>query len=51
MKKDPFKEYILESEPTKKELGYSWYTAIGLQIIVRKAHSFRGGMDSIFFII
>ena len=31
MKKDPFKEYLLESEPTKKELGYSWYTAIGLQ--------------------
>ena len=31
MEKDPFKEYILESEPTKKELGYSWYTAIGLQ--------------------
>lgn len=31
MEKDPFKEYILESEPTKKELWYSWYTAIGLQ--------------------
>lgn len=31
MEKDPFKEYMLESEPTKKELGYSWYTAIGLQ--------------------
>ena len=31
MEKDPFKEYILESEPTKKEIGYSWYTAIGLQ--------------------
>ena len=31
MKKDPFKEYILEKDPTKKELGYSWYTAIGLQ--------------------
>ena len=31
MKRDPFKEYILEKEPTKKELGYSWYTAIGLQ--------------------
>ena len=31
MEKDPFKEYILEKEPTKKELGYSWYTAIGLQ--------------------
>lgn len=31
MERDPFKEYILEKEPTKKELGYSWYTAIGLQ--------------------
>lgn len=31
MNKDPFKEYIIESNPTKKELGYSWYTAIGLQ--------------------
>ena len=31
MERDPFKEYILEIEPTKKELGYSWYTAIGLQ--------------------
>lgn len=31
MEKDPFKEYILESNPTKKELGYLWYTAIGLQ--------------------
>ena len=31
MNKDPFKKYIKESNPTKKELGYSWYTAIGLQ--------------------
>lgn len=31
MKIDPFKEYMLEKEPTKKEIGYSWYTAIGLQ--------------------
>lgn len=31
MKDDPFKEYLAESEPTKKERGYSWYTAIGLQ--------------------
>lgn len=27
--KNPFKEYILELAPTKKELGYSWYKAIG----------------------
>lgn len=31
MERDPFKEYILEKEPTNKELGYTWYTAIGLQ--------------------
>ena len=31
MKIDPFKEYMFEKEPTKKEIGYSWYTAIGLQ--------------------
>ena len=31
MEKDPFKEYFAELKPTKKELGYSWYTAIGLQ--------------------
>ena len=31
MERDPFKEYILEEEPTKKELGYWWYTGIGLQ--------------------
>lgn len=31
MGKDPFKEYLLDIEPTKKELGHAWYTAIGLQ--------------------
>ena len=31
MNKDLFKEYIIESDSTKKELVYSWYTAIGLQ--------------------
>lgn len=31
LEKDPFKEYLIEKEPTKKELGYSWDTAIGLQ--------------------
>ena len=31
MERDPFKDYILEKEPSKKDLGYSWYTAIGLQ--------------------
>lgn len=31
MDKDPFKEYLKESEPSKREKGYAWYTAIGLQ--------------------
>ena len=31
MQKDPFKEYLKEKEPSKKEKAYSWYTAIGLQ--------------------
>ena len=30
MNKDPFKEYIKESEPDK---GYAWHTAIGLQAV------------------
>ena len=33
IKKDPFEEYIRQVEPGKKELGYAWYTAIGLQDI------------------
>lgn len=31
MNNDPFKEYIRESEPDKREKGYAWNTAIGLQ--------------------
>ena len=31
MNKDPFKEYIKELEPNKKDKGYAWHTAIGLQ--------------------
>ena len=31
MKHDPFNEYFKDNEPTRKELEYSWYTAIGLQ--------------------
>lgn len=31
MNKDPFKEYIKESEPDKRDKGYAWHTAIGLQ--------------------
>ena len=33
MNEDPFKEYIRESEPDKREKGYAWYTAIGLQAV------------------
>ena len=33
MDKDPFKEYIRESEPDKREKGYAWRTAIGLQAV------------------
>ena len=30
---DPFKEYIMQSEPSKTEKGYAWHTAIGLQAV------------------
>lgn len=33
MNKDPFKEYIRESEPGKRDKGYAWRTAIGLQAV------------------
>ena len=33
MDRDPFKEYIKQSEPTKREKGYAWHTAIGLQAV------------------
>ena len=33
MKRDPFKEYIKESEPDKAYKGYAWSTAIGLQAV------------------
>lgn len=31
MDRDPFKEYLKESEPDKANKGYAWSTAIGLQ--------------------
>ena len=31
MTEDPFKEYLIQSEPSKREKGYAWQTAIGLQ--------------------
>lgn len=33
MNRDPFKEYIKQTEPTKKYKGYAWNTAIGLQAV------------------
>lgn len=33
MYQDPFKEYIKQSEPSKKYKGYAWSTAIGLQAV------------------
>ncbi len=33
MDRDPFKEYIKESEPGKRDKGYAWHTAIGLQAV------------------
>ena len=30
---DPFKEYIRQSEPSKRDKGYAWHTAIGLQVV------------------
>ena len=31
MNQDPFKEYIRQTEPDKRDKGYAWHTAIGLQ--------------------
>ena len=33
MERDPFKEYLRESEPEKAHKGYAWSTAIGLQAV------------------
>ena len=33
IKKDPFEEYLRESEPTHRESVYYWQTAIGLQAV------------------
>lgn len=33
MKTDPFKEYIKQTEPNKRDKGYAWQTAIGLQAV------------------
>ena len=31
IRKDPFEEYTKQTDPSRKELGYAWYTAMGLQ--------------------
>jgi fido (protein-threonine AMPylation protein) len=31
--RDPFKEYIKEPEPARRDKGYAWHTAIGLQAV------------------
>lgn len=33
MDRDPFKEYIRQVEPDKRDKGYAWSTAIGLQAV------------------
>ncbi|MBQ6999038.1 MAG: Fic family protein [Clostridia bacterium] len=33
MNRDPFKEYIKQSEPDKRYKGYAWSTAMGLQAV------------------
>ena len=33
MERDPFKEYIKQTEPDKRDKGYVWQTAIGLQAV------------------
>ena len=33
MKNDPFKEYFIRAEPDKRDKGYAWQTAIGLQAV------------------
>lgn len=33
MNQDPFKEYLKQSEPNKRDKGYAWNTAIGLQAV------------------
>ena len=33
MNQDPFKEYLVQTEPGKRDKGYAWNTAIGLQAV------------------
>ena len=44
MEKDPFKEYMRESEPDKAHKGYAWSTAIGLQAVDGRNYSSSCGV-------
>ena len=33
MERNPFKDYMRQGEPDKRERGYAWHTAIGLQAV------------------
>ena len=33
MDRDPFEEYLRQGEPTQRDLGYAWQTAVGLQAV------------------
>lgn len=33
MEQNPFKEYLKQTEPSKRDKGYAWHTAIGLQAV------------------
>lgn len=33
MDEDPFQEYLRQKEPNKRDKGYAWHTAIGLQAV------------------
>ncbi|MCM1252841.1 MAG: Fic family protein [Clostridium sp.] len=33
MDRDPFKEYIKQTEPSKRDRGYAWHIAMGLQAV------------------
>ena len=46
MNQDPFKEYIRESEPNKREKGYAWQTAIGQLVRAPPCHGGGRGFES-----
>ena len=38
MDKDPFKEYIKEVEPDKRDKGYAWHTAMAYRRLTASKH-------------